>query len=1111
MKRTLIILLLLAANCLGATYYVRTNGSNSNNGLANTAGGAWLTLAHAESNSTTGDIIRVQAGSYNLGGTLTVDVDGSGTAIANRRIFVADGAVTLTGQVDIQGNYTWFIGFTVTNSSGNLPGFRLSDNTIGAEVRDCRTQGTDGEGIAVYAGCNGTRIIGNYIDRPSVSGYPTFVSDANASIWMRGTNTSPISTDVLVAYNVMDNSPDFIIVGGQWVQLLNNVAGPNNPSVVPHVDGAQADGGARDVLIEGYMHFENRSPDNHFNHFDVNTANRIIFRHNVIASKGGMGFYSSDNDRVYNQTFWNNNYTTAQSQIGAGDSGTDDLQIFNNLFYFSNPSAGGTGIGSLNANNVRTNNASFGQPNWSEVGSVTSNPLFVSDTDQDHLTLQSGSPLRGAGRYITLANGTGSSSTALIVDDAYGLFPGDAILVGGSATSVVTRNSATSLTITPSISWSDNAQIVLAKNPNKDIGAIPFGATYLTAATYTASGSNYTGTPNGNYRWWVWYEDGIPRETDTTSPSYTSSGGTVTAKAYALWAQAVPVVTASLVGGGAPTVTSATINAAGTQFAVNFSEAVFIGTGGGMTITASGGAVSLGTPSIAGSTITYPITGRVIGIGETVTMTYAQPGNGIENSAGTDLASFSGQSVTNNSTQPQAVTPVFSPAPGAYSSTQNVTMTSSTPGATIRYTTNGTDPTASSTLYTAPVPTSLNTTYRARAFAAGYIDSPIAIGAYSIGDFVITNAWTNIPVATQTGTFTWTFRATSSVANNDAVMALADHTATGYADLAVIARFGPGGVIDAYNGVTSAYAAVNSFPYVAGQAYDFSVSVNIPAHTYSMTVVQAGGSTPVTIASNYGFRGASVSAVDLDVFAAFSSSGTVTVDNMIFSGAAGISVTSRTINTAGTQVTLNFNSQPSFGVGGQGGFTITASGGVVTAASPTIGTNAITWTLSRTIGRGETVSGTYVQPGNGIEAASGGADLASFAGQTVVNNSTVDLTAPIPNPSTFSIAPTPTGSSTITMTATTSTDAFTGPVQYFFNETSGNAGGSDSGWQTSPTFTDTGLAAGTQYTYRVQTRDSASTPNVTTFSASASATTRSVAGAHPASPFNVARANILTP
>jgi hypothetical protein len=74
----------------------------------------------------------------------------------------------------------------------------------------------------------------------------------------------------------------------------------------------------------------------------------------------------------------------------------------------------------------------------------------------------------------------------------------------------------------------------------------------------------------------------------------------------------------------------------------------------------------------------------------------------------------------------------------------------------------------------------------------------------------------------------------------------------------------------------------------------------------------------------------------------------------------------------------------------------------------------------------------------------------------------------------------------ISMTATTGTDP-SGPVEYYFDETSGNPGGTDSGWQTSPSYTDSGLDSDTQYTYTVQMRDAIG--NTGTASAPANATT----------------------
>jgi hypothetical protein len=97
-----------------------------------------------------------------------------------------------------------------------------------------------------------------------------------------------------------------------------------------------------------------------------------------------------------------------------------------------------------------------------------------------------------------------------------------------------------------------------------------------------------------------------------------------------------------------------------------------------------------------------------------------------------------------------------------------------------------------------------------------------------------------------------------------------------------------------------------------------------------------------------------------------------------------------------------------------------------------------------------------------------------------------DTNAPTPDPLTWASVPSALSHTAITMTATTATDA--SGVEYYFDETSGNPGATDSGWQASPSYIDGSLSP-TQYTYRVKARDLSPNQNQTSWSSSESATT----------------------
>jgi hypothetical protein len=266
---------------------------------------------------------------------------------------------------------------------------------------------------------------------------------------------------------------------------------------------------------------------------------------------------------------------------------------------------------------------------------------------------------------------------------------------------------------------------------------------------------------------------------------------------------------------------------------------------------------------------------------------------------------------------PQASAPSFSPAAGTYSSTQAISITTITSGASIRYTADGSTPSETAgTLYSGAVSLSSSTTLKAIAFASGDTDSSISSATYTIatggGGGSLTGTSSNgfhslAMSSAQTGTFTATFDAIPSVSPENAVVGLSSGAATAYTTISCIARFNPTGQIDAYNG--TAYAAASTINYSAGVSYHFRLVVNVTAHTYSVFVTPAGGSE-LTVGSNYAFRSTANTATSLDNW-----------DLDVNATPAGCSLTAS--NLSGTT-----------GGGGGGPFTISASAGSGGSISP---------------------------------------------------------------------------------------------------------------------------------------------------------------------------------
>ncbi|MBK7762187.1 MAG: CotH kinase family protein [Bacteroidetes bacterium] len=99
-----------------------------------------------------------------------------------------------------------------------------------------------------------------------------------------------------------------------------------------------------------------------------------------------------------------------------------------------------------------------------------------------------------------------------------------------------------------------------------------------------------------------------------------------------------------------------------------------------------------------------------------------------------------------------ATKPSMSVAPGFYTTTQNVVLSSPDPGVTIRYTIDGSTPIATSPAYTAAIPITITTALRARAFSS---NPAIAVSFTETNTYLI-NETTTFNVISVTGPFSTT-------------------------------------------------------------------------------------------------------------------------------------------------------------------------------------------------------------------------------------------------------------------------------------------------------------------------------------------------------------------
>ncbi len=276
------LVLMLAAACQLATaatnYYVRTDGSNGNTGLANTPGGAFATVQKAADEVGPGDTVFIADGTYN--GTVGVYTNGDPTSYIVFMSINRWGAKLVSNSgsngFTIGANYVEVNGIELTNPGGH--GFNCERHHH-VRVIDCHAHH-----------CGNSGISGGFSDFYHFEGN---VCDSNASLsWYSGIS-------IYEAASIGDGSPGFHTI------IRGNICYGNFQNGAPFTDG-------NGIIIDDWNYTQNSGTPFPY---------EALVENNLCYDNGGAGIKTcwSDNITVRNNICYKNNTDNKNTGTYRGD------------------------------------------------------------------------------------------------------------------------------------------------------------------------------------------------------------------------------------------------------------------------------------------------------------------------------------------------------------------------------------------------------------------------------------------------------------------------------------------------------------------------------------------------------------------------------------------------------------------------------------------------------------------------------------------------------------------------------------------------------------------------------------------------------------------------